>query len=107
MPGSGSKDLYIANSVSALNKMVETDLSTANTRVIVNAAQQLFIKATQAYSDKDEERSYILYMRYFNVIQHVKKSAEYNKNQQYFDDLLGSKKFFRQLLLEPKSFVQV
>ena len=47
----------------------------------MKCSQQLFIKATQAYSDKDEERAYILYMRYFNVIQHVKKSAEYKKNQ--------------------------
>jgi len=47
----------------------------------VKSAQPLFAKAEEAYCSKDEEKAYILYMRYFNVIQHVKKSAEYKKNK--------------------------
>jgi len=47
----------------------------------VKSAQLLFTKADEAYCDKDEERAYVLYMRYFNVIQRVKKFAEYKKNK--------------------------
>jgi len=47
----------------------------------VKSTQPLFANAEEAYCNKDEERAYILYMRYFNVIQCVKKSAEYKKNK--------------------------
>ena len=47
----------------------------------VKSAQSLFTSAEESYGNKDEERAYVLYMRYFNVIQHVKKSAEYKKNK--------------------------
>ena len=47
----------------------------------VKSGQRLFTNAEEAYGNKDEERAYILYMRYFNVIQSVKKSAEYKKNK--------------------------
>jgi len=47
----------------------------------VKTAQRLFTNAEEAYCSKDEERAYVLYMRYFNVIQCVKKSAEYKKNK--------------------------
>jgi len=47
----------------------------------VNTAQRLFTNAETAYRDKDEEKAYVLYMRYFNVIQYVKKSAEYRKSK--------------------------
>lgn len=47
----------------------------------VKSAQPLFANAEEAYHNRDEERAYILYMRYFNVIQNVKKSAEYKKNK--------------------------
>jgi len=51
----------------------------------VKSAQSLFASAEEAYCKKDEERAYILYMRYFNVIQNVKKSAEYKKNKVFLD----------------------
>jgi len=47
----------------------------------IKSAQSLFGNAEEAYRNKDEEKAYILYMRYFNVIQCVKKSAEYKKNK--------------------------
>jgi len=47
----------------------------------VKSGQALFTKAEEAYCSKDEESAYVLYMRYFNVIQCVKKSAEYKKNK--------------------------
>jgi len=47
----------------------------------VKSAQSLFTYAEEAYCSKDEERAYVLYMRYFNIIQLVKKSAEYKKNK--------------------------
>ena len=47
----------------------------------VKSGQALFTKAEEAYCSKDEERAYILYMRFFNIVQCVKKSAEYKKNK--------------------------
>ena len=47
----------------------------------VKSAERLFTIAEEAYVNKDEEKAYILYMRFFNVIQCVKKSAEYKKNK--------------------------
>ena len=47
----------------------------------VKSAEALFTNAEEAYRNKDEERAYVLYMRYFNVIQHVKKLAEYKKSK--------------------------
>jgi len=47
----------------------------------VKSAQRLFTYAEEAHCNKDEEKAYVLYMRFFNVIQCVKKSAEYKKNK--------------------------
>jgi len=53
----------------------------------VKSTQPLFASAEEAYRNKDEEKAYILYMRYFNVIQSVKKSAEYKKNKVFWHSI--------------------
>ena len=34
----------------------------------------------------DEERAYVLYMKYFNVIQLIKKAADYKKQKVWYFD---------------------
>lgn len=38
----------------------------------------------------DEERSYVLYMRYFGIIQAVREHPEYNRNKSYYAKLFES-----------------
>ena len=48
---------------------------------VANSSQKLFAEGERLYLDGDEEKAYIVYMRYFSLICKVKKSADYKKDQ--------------------------
>ena len=41
----------------------------------------VFKKADARYNDGDEENSYILFMRYFHILESIKKTYEYQKHK--------------------------
>ena len=45
------------------------------------SAQKLFKNAEETSLLGDEEKAYVLYMKFFNFISGIKKTAEYKKNE--------------------------
>ncbi|KAK3095889.1 hypothetical protein FSP39_020374, partial [Pinctada imbricata] len=62
---------------------------------LLKTAEKMLKEADVAHSLTDEERAYILYMKYFNVVQLIKKTADYKKQKDYFDSLLGQKNLLK------------
>ncbi|XP_052786625.1 ubiquitin carboxyl-terminal hydrolase 8-like [Mya arenaria] len=98
MPVSAKKDgakkgLYIAKSMSELNKMAElpAKLKTNNAKILVKTADKMLKEAEHSELMQDEERAYVLFMKYFNVVTYLKKTSDYRKEKTYYDNLLGSK----------------
>ena len=48
---------------------------------LVKSADTMFREAENLDSQGDEERAFIMYMRYFNIVQQVKASPDYKKNK--------------------------
>ena len=93
------KDLYIAGTVGELNKLAElpVKMSTTNSKILVKTADKMLKEAEQGDMLGDEERAYVLYMKYFNVVTFLKKSADYKKQKQYYDSLLGQKNLLKSI----------
>ncbi|KAK7113963.1 ubiquitin carboxyl-terminal hydrolase 8-like isoform X2 [Littorina saxatilis] len=85
------KDLYIASSMTDLQKKSEFKLTTSNARILVKSADTMFREAERFDDMGDEEKAFIMYMRYFNIVKQVKINADYKKNKQYYDNLIGQK----------------
>lgn len=81
MSGQTKKNIYIGKSLSDLNKLVDNSENKAKPRVIANSATKIILEADKAYRVQDEERAYILYMRYALMWRLVKGSGEYKKDQ--------------------------
>ena len=93
------KDLYIAGTVGELNKLAElpVKMPTTNSKILVKTADKMLKEAEQGDLLGDEERAYVLYMKYFNVVTFLKKSADYKKQKQYYDSLLGQKNLLKSI----------
>ncbi len=47
----------------------------------VKSADKVFKRAEQENLLGDEERAYVFYMKFFNLVSAIKKTAEYKKNE--------------------------
>lgn len=54
------------------------------------SAKKLIKEADSSRLRGDEERSFVLYMKYFGIIEAVRKHPEYIKNKQYYTGLFQS-----------------
>ncbi|CAG2225089.1 UBP5 [Mytilus edulis] len=93
------KDLYIAKTIGELNKLAElpAKMSTSNSKILVKTADKMLKEAETGDMLGDEERAYVLYMKYFNVVTFLKKTPEYKKQKQYYDSLLGQKNLLKSI----------
>ncbi|KAK3598058.1 hypothetical protein CHS0354_042431 [Potamilus streckersoni] len=95
MPSSdkSKKELYVAKSLGQLNTMSELPpkMSSTSAKVLVKTAEKMLKEAEHSERMSDEERAYVLYMKYFNVVSFIKKTADYKKQKEYYDSLLGQK----------------
>ncbi|XP_075714166.1 ubiquitin carboxyl-terminal hydrolase 8 [Rhinoderma darwinii] len=83
------KDLYLSTSLSELNKKAEVKADTSSTKSYVTTACKIFQKAEECRLDRDEEKAYVLYMKFLFVFELVKKRSDFKHNQDYFKSLLG------------------
>ncbi|CAH1789341.1 unnamed protein product [Owenia fusiformis] len=96
MPGVKKKDLYLAKDITSLNKYCEVgSQKITSARLGVKSADKLFKNGQESDMLGDEERAYVLFMRYFDCIQNIKKTADYKKNEQYYRDLMGTKNLLK------------
>ncbi|KAK3893812.1 hypothetical protein Pcinc_002393 [Petrolisthes cinctipes] len=86
----GVKRLYMAKCLKDLNSFIQ-ETPKASPRLLVNSALKLLKEAELSDRCKDEERAYVLYMRFFSAVNTVQKTPEYTKEKRYYDSLLDIK----------------
>ncbi|XP_073509200.1 ubiquitin carboxyl-terminal hydrolase 8 [Phyllobates terribilis] len=83
------KELYLSTSLAELKKKAEVKADTCSTKNYVSTACKIFQKAEECRLDRDEEKAYVLYMKFLYVFELVKKRSDFKQNQDYFKSLLG------------------
>ncbi|XP_048750145.2 ubiquitin carboxyl-terminal hydrolase 8-like isoform X2 [Ostrea edulis] len=92
------KDLYVAKSLKALNDLAALPAKmTNNPKILLKSAEKIHKEAELHESLGDEEKAYIMCMKYFNVVTLIRKSAEYKKHKDYFDSLIGQKNLLKSI----------
>ncbi|XP_051952951.1 ubiquitin carboxyl-terminal hydrolase 8-like [Xyrauchen texanus] len=89
----GVKDLYLSTSLGDLNKKAEVKLDKTNTRHYVQSACKIFKAAEECRLDRDEEKAYVLYMKYLTVYDLIKKRLDFKQQQDFFLSMLGPTSF--------------
>ncbi|XP_037076197.1 ubiquitin carboxyl-terminal hydrolase 8-like [Pollicipes pollicipes] len=92
------KALYLATNLDALEgniykKMEGFQSPSVSAKKCCGHADTLFIAAGEAMRSGDEERAYVLYMKYMEMLKIVRRKPEYKKDEKFFDSLIGLKKF--------------
>ncbi|CAN9507168.1 unnamed protein product [Ophioblennius macclurei] len=89
----GVKDLYLSTSLGELNKKAEIKADKTSTRSYVQSACKIFKAAEECRLDRDEERAYVLYMKYLTVYDIIKKRPDFKQQPDFFMSLLGPTSF--------------
>lgn len=87
-------ELYLGESVDQLNLQAELPsekLKLANPRLLVVTAVKLYNRAVELRDKGDAELSYVSFMKYLNLVNTIRKSPEYKKDEKFFNNLLGTK----------------
>uniref|UniRef100_A0A673XFX0 ubiquitinyl hydrolase 1 n=1 Tax=Salmo trutta TaxID=8032 RepID=A0A673XFX0_SALTR len=90
---SGVKDLYLSTNLGDLNKKAEVKPDKINTKSYVQSACKIFKAAEECRLDGDEEKAYVLYMKYLTVYDLIKKRPDFKQQQEFFLSLLGPTSF--------------
>uniref|UniRef100_A0A3Q3XL41 Ubiquitin carboxyl-terminal hydrolase 8 n=1 Tax=Mola mola TaxID=94237 RepID=A0A3Q3XL41_MOLML len=89
----GVKELYLSISLGDLNKKAEIKPEKTSTRSYVQSACKLFKAAEECRLDRDEEKSYVLYMKYLTVYDIIKKRPDFKQQPEYYMTMLGPNSF--------------
>nr|XP_023672879.1 ubiquitin carboxyl-terminal hydrolase 8-like isoform X2 [Paramormyrops kingsleyae]XP_023672880.1 ubiquitin carboxyl-terminal hydrolase 8-like isoform X2 [Paramormyrops kingsleyae] len=84
------KELYLCTSLGELNKKAEIKPDKTSTRSYVQSACKIFKAAEECRLDRDEEKAYVLYMKYLTVYDLIKKRPDFKQQQDFFQSILGS-----------------
>uniref|UniRef100_A0A673BNT0 Ubiquitin carboxyl-terminal hydrolase 8 n=1 Tax=Sphaeramia orbicularis TaxID=375764 RepID=A0A673BNT0_9TELE len=91
----GVKDLYLSTSLGDLNKKAEIKPDKISTRSYVQSACKIFKAAEECRLDRDEEKAYVLYMKYLTVYDLIKKRPDFKQQPEYYMTMLGPNTFKR------------
>ncbi|CAN7984220.1 unnamed protein product [Ixodes hexagonus] len=81
------QSLYLATSVEELDKKFSTrELPSQNIRMVCKSIRTVLQKADLDRDMGDEERAYVLYVRYFTMVQLVRKHRDYKKDTAKYDE---------------------
>uniref|UniRef100_A0A1A8NXE2 Ubiquitin carboxyl-terminal hydrolase 8 n=1 Tax=Nothobranchius pienaari TaxID=704102 RepID=A0A1A8NXE2_9TELE len=89
----GVKELYLSTSLGDLNKKAEIKPDKSSTRSYVQSACKLFKAAEECRLDRDEEKAYVLYMKYLTVYDIIKKRPDFKQQPEYYITMLGPTSF--------------
>uniref|UniRef100_UPI00398E5957 ubiquitin carboxyl-terminal hydrolase 8 isoform X2 n=1 Tax=Pristiophorus japonicus TaxID=55135 RepID=UPI00398E5957 len=87
------KELYLSTCLADLNKKAEVKLEKKSTKNYVTSACKIFKAAEECRLDRDEEKAYVLYMKYLAVYDLIRKKADFKNQQDYYLSLLGPTSF--------------
>ncbi|XP_041838100.1 ubiquitin carboxyl-terminal hydrolase 8 isoform X2 [Melanotaenia boesemani] len=93
----GVKELYLSTSLGDLNKKAEIKPDKTSTRSYVQSACKLFKAAEECRLDRDEEKAYVLYMKYLTVYDIIKKRPDFKQQLDYYMTMLGPTSFKKAL----------
>ncbi|XP_037103269.1 ubiquitin carboxyl-terminal hydrolase 8 isoform X1 [Syngnathus acus] len=79
----GAKDLYLSTSLGDLNKRTDVKADKISTKSYVQSACKIFKAAEESRLDRDEERAYVLYMKYLTVYKIVKARPDFKQQADY------------------------
>ena len=60
-------------------------------RMLLQTTNSLFKQAKENEASGDEEKAYLLYMRYMDLRKIIKSKGDYSRDQVYYDSLLSQK----------------
>uniref|UniRef100_A0A8C0QIS5 Ubiquitin carboxyl-terminal hydrolase 8 n=1 Tax=Chelonoidis abingdonii TaxID=106734 RepID=A0A8C0QIS5_CHEAB len=83
------KELYLCTSLKDLNKKTEIKAEKTSTKNYAQSALKIFKAAEECRLDRDEEKAYVLYMKYVTVYNLIKKRPDFKQQQDYFNSILG------------------
>ncbi|XP_023607431.1 ubiquitin carboxyl-terminal hydrolase 8 isoform X6 [Myotis lucifugus] len=86
---SDPKELYLSSSLKDLNKKTEVKPEKISTKNYVQSAQKIFKTAEESRLDRDEERAYVLYMKFVTVYNLIKNRPDFKQQQDYVHSMLG------------------
>ncbi|KAM7424427.1 hypothetical protein PAMA_000666 [Pampus argenteus] len=89
------KELYLSTSLGDLNKKAEIKPDKISTRSYVQSACKIFKAAEECRLDRDEEKAYVLYMKYLTVYDLIKKRPDFKQQSEYYMTMLGTTSFKR------------
>lgn len=75
------KELYLSTSLKDLNKKIEIKPEKTSTKSYVQSALKIFKAAEESRLDQDEEKAYILYMKYVTVYNFIRKRPDFKQQQ--------------------------
>lgn len=85
MPASSVKQLYVAKSIKDLDSQtkVEANFKGKATNSLVISAQKVFKAAESSFVDKDEEKAYVQYARFIELVLLLQKNKDFIKHPDY------------------------
>lgn len=83
------KELYLSSSLKDLNKKTEVKPEKISTKSYVQSALKIFKTAEECRLDRDEEKAYVLYMKYVTVYNLIRNRPDFKQHQEYFHSILG------------------
>ncbi|XP_036157132.1 ubiquitin carboxyl-terminal hydrolase 8 isoform X4 [Myotis myotis] len=86
---SDPKELYLSSSLKDLNKKTEVKPEKISTKTYVQSAQKIFKTAEESRLDRDEEKAYVLYMKFVTVYNLIKNRPDFKQQQDYVHSMLG------------------
>nr|XP_019935558.1 PREDICTED: ubiquitin carboxyl-terminal hydrolase 8 [Paralichthys olivaceus]XP_019935559.1 PREDICTED: ubiquitin carboxyl-terminal hydrolase 8 [Paralichthys olivaceus] len=89
----GVKELYLSTSLGDLNKKAEIRPDKTSTRSYVQSACKIFKAAEEFRLDRDEEKAYVMYMKYLTVYDIIKKRPDFKDQPDYYMTMLGQNSF--------------
>ncbi|XP_046856973.1 ubiquitin carboxyl-terminal hydrolase 8-like isoform X2 [Xenia sp. Carnegie-2017] len=96
MPSVNTKELHLATSIGELNKIAQIEdriSKNENPKPWINSADKVYKKAMEHEKMGDEENSFVLYMRFFNIIQEVRKTKKYQQDKGFYNSIIGRATF--------------
>jgi ubiquitin carboxyl-terminal hydrolase 8 len=88
MPGT-VVNLHVAASMAELNANVNVPPS-AKAELLLKTAPKVLENAEKCSVEGDQEKAYVLYMKYVGLAKNIRLSREYKKDKKYFDAMLAT-----------------
>ncbi|CAL1300867.1 unnamed protein product [Larinioides sclopetarius] len=83
MPASSLKQLYVAKSMKDLDSQAKVELKVKNPNILISSAEKVFRAAEASFIDKDEEKAYVQYTRFIELVLLLRKYKDLAAHPDY------------------------